>query len=90
MQRKIVIIGLCIIIIIGCVLTLIDVASHGSMSMAGILDRLRQSYPDRSGNELAQALNSLPGVMIVIGGIVTVWGIISHPRSSISTKVLAS
>ena len=89
MQRKIVIIGLCILII-GCVFTLIDVASHGSMSMAGILDRLRQSYPDRSGNELAQALNSIPGVMIVIGGIVTVWGIISHLRSSISTKVLAS
>jgi hypothetical protein len=89
MQRKIVIIGLCILII-GCVLALIDVASQGSMSMAGILDRLRQSSPDRSGNELAQALNSLPGVMIVIGGIVTVWGIISHPRSSISTKVLAS
>ena len=89
MQRKIVVIGLCILII-GCLFTLIDVASHGSMSMAGILDRLRQSYPDRSGNEFAQALNALPGVMIVIGGIVTVWGIISHPRSSISTKVLAS
>ena len=89
MQRKIVIIGLCILII-GCIFTLIDVASHGSMSMAGILDRLRQSYPDRSGNELAQALNALPGMLIVIGAIVIVWGIISHPRSSISTKVLAS
>lgn len=89
MQQKIVIIGLCILII-GGVFTLIDIASHGSMSMSGILDRLRQSYPDRSGNELAQALNALPGVMIVIGAIVIVWGFISYPRSSISTEVLVS
>ena len=88
MQRKTVIIGLCIVIV-GSVFTLIDIASQGSMSMSGILDRLRQSYPDRSGNELAQTLNSLPGVLIVIGAIVTIWGIISHPRSAIS-KVLAS
>jgi len=88
MQRTIIIIGLCLLVI-GCVFTLIDVASQGSMSMSGILDRLRQSYPDRSGNELAQSLNALPSVMIVIGAIVTIWGIISHPRSSIS-KVLAS
>lgn len=47
-------------------------------------------YPDRSGNEFAQALNALPVVMIVIGSIVIVWSIISRPRSSISTKVLAS
>jgi hypothetical protein len=89
MQRTIIIIGLCILVI-GCVFTLIDVASQGSVSMSGILDRLRSSYPDRSGKEFAQALNSLPGVMIVIGVIITAWGLISHPRSSISTKVLAS
>ena len=58
--------------------------------MSGILDRLRSSYPDRSGKEMVQALNALPGVMMVIGAIVTFWGIISHPRSSISTKVLQS
>ncbi|MCW4041656.1 MAG: hypothetical protein NWE83_13020 [Candidatus Bathyarchaeota archaeon] len=89
MQRTIIIIGLCILSI-GAVFTLIDVASQGNMSMSGILDRLRSSYPDRSGKELEQALNALPGVLIVIGAIVTAWGIISHPRSSISTKALAS
>jgi hypothetical protein len=39
--------------------------------MSGILDRLRQSYLDRSGKELNQTLNALPWIMIVIGGIVT-------------------
>ena len=84
MQRTVIIIGLCILSI-GCVFTLIDVASQGSMSMAGILDRLRQSYPDRSGNDLAQALNALPGILIVIGAIVIAWSIMFHPHSSITS-----
>lgn len=87
MQRTIVITGLCLLSI-GCIFTLLDVTSQGSLSMSGILDRLRQSYPDRSGRELAQALNALPGVMIVIGAIITAWGIISQPRSAITSKIL--
>jgi hypothetical protein len=87
MQRIIAIIGICILII-GSTLTLLNVASQGSISMAGILDRLRQSYPDRSGKELSQALNALPWIMVTIGAIVTAWGVLSYYRSSTTTRKL--
>ena len=81
MQRTVVVIGLCILII-GCTFTLLDVASQGSVSMSGILDRLRQSYPDRSGKELSQVLNTLPWVLIAIGAVVTTWGFLPPHHSS--------
>ena len=87
MQRIIAIIGICILII-GSTFALLNVASQGSISMAGILDRLRQSYPDRSGKELSQALNALPWIMITIGAIVTAWGVLSYYRSSTTTRKL--
>ena len=87
MQRTIIIIGLCILVI-GCVFTLTDVASQGSLSMSGILDRLRSSYPDRSGKELAQTLNTLPWVLNAIGVIVTAVGFFSNKRSLIAKRML--
>jgi hypothetical protein len=85
MQRKIVFIGLSILII-GSSLTLLDAVSQGSLSMSGILDRLRQSYPDRSGKELSLVLNTLPWIMIVIGAFITIWGLVTPHRFSMIFK----
>ena len=56
--------------------------------MSGILDRLRSSYPDRSGKELTQTPNTLPWVLIAIGVIVTAVGFFSNKRSLIAKRML--
>lgn len=75
------------LLFLGGVFALLDTVSQGDMSMAGILDRLRQSYPDRSGKELDQTLNALPWVMVVIGSIVTVMGLLSSNRAPVHSMV---
>ena len=89
MRRTVVIIGLCILIS-ECTLTLLDVTSQDSMSMTGILDRLRLSYPDRSGKELAQVMNALPWVFIAIGAIITTLGFFSNKRSAIIRRMVSN
>ena len=75
MRKGIVFIGL-FIILLGGVLVIMSGLSNGKMSMSGILDRLRLSYPDRSGSEADQALNLIPPILIIIGGLIVTLGVI--------------
>ena len=57
--------------------------------MSGILDRLRLSYPDRSGKAVDQVLSGLNLMIIIIGGLILTVGLILHPKTaktSISTS----
>jgi len=78
-----------IIILIGGVLVIMRSLSSGDMSMSGILDRLRLSYPDRSGKEADQVLGVLNLFVLLTGGLIVTFGVILHPtttRTSISSS----
>ena len=78
-----------IIILIGGVLVIMRSLSSGDMSMSGILDRLRLSYPDRSGKEADQVLGVLNLLVLLTGGLIVTFGVILHPtttRTSISSS----
>ena len=79
MRKGIVFIGL-IVILLGGILVSMRSISFGDMSMSGILDRLRLSYPDRSGKESNQVLDSLNLIVIIIGGLIVTLGIILPPK----------
>jgi len=78
-----------IIILIGGVLVIMRSLSSGDMSMSGILDRLRLSYPDRSGKEADQVLGVLNLFVLLTGGLIVTFGVILHPtttRTSIASS----
>jgi len=50
--------------------------------MSGVLDRLRLSYPDRSGKEADQVLALLPPILIITGGLIVTLGVILHPKTT--------
>ena len=71
-----------IIILIGGVLVIMRSLSSGDMSMSGILDRLRLSYPDRSGKEADQVLGVLNLFVLLTGGLIVTFGVILHPTTT--------
>ena len=81
MWKGIVFIGL-IVVLLGGVLVIMRSLSSGDMSMSGILDRLRLSYPNRSGKEADQVLGVLNLVVIIIGGLIVTIGVILHPKTT--------
>jgi hypothetical protein len=78
-----------IIILIGGVLVIMRSLSSGDMSMSGILDRLRLSYPDRSGKEADQALGVLNLLVLLTGGLIVTFGVILHPTTT-GTSIASS
>ena len=73
MRKGILFIGL-IVVLLGGFLVIMRSLSGGDMSMSGILDRLRLSYPDRSGKEADQILGISNLIIIIIGGLGTTVG----------------
>ena len=57
--------------------------------MKGILDRLRLSYPDRSGKEAEQVLGILNLFVILAGGLLVAFGVILHPKTT-GTSIFSS
>jgi len=80
-RKGLVLIGL-FVMLMGGILIIMSGLSNGNMSMSGILDRLRLSYPDRSGKEADQALDLLPPSLIVIGGLIVTLGVILQPKTT--------
>jgi hypothetical protein len=70
-----------IIILLGGVVVIGRSLSSGEMSMSGILDRLRLSYPDRSGKEVTQVLNAFNLLLIIIGTVIVIFGSILPPTT---------
>jgi hypothetical protein len=79
LRKEIVFLGL-IVILLGGVLVIMRSLSSGDMSMSGILDRLRLSYPDRSGKAGDQVLGVLNLLLILTGGLMVTFGILLHPK----------
>jgi len=78
------------VVLLGGVFVIVRSQSSGRMSMSGILDRLRLSYPDRSGKEADQVLDILNLLVIIIGGLIVTLGVILRPkmtRTVISSRV---
>jgi hypothetical protein len=61
--------------------------SSGDMSMSGILDRLRLSYPDRSGKEADQILGILNLVVIILGGFIITAGVLIRAQTTSTARV---
>ena len=86
MRKEIVFIGL-IVILLGGILVIMRSLFSGDMSMSGILDRLRLSYPDRSGKEANQALGALNLIIIFIGGLTVTLGVILPPKNNQNSHI---
>ena len=81
MRKGIAFIGL-IVVFLGLGLVIMRSLSSGDMSMSGILDRLRLSYPDRSGKGADQVLGVINLIIIIIGGLFVMVGFILHPKTT--------
>ena len=75
-----------IIILLGGIVVIVRSLSSGEMSMSGILDRLRLSYPDRSGKEVTQVLNTFNLLLIIIGAVIVILGSILPPPTTRTIK----